>query len=95
MILKYLKKFYIFFIFFNLMIGISYSEIIKSFKITGNERISNDTIIMFSNVSVGSDINSNDLNIILKNIYESKFIFTRDKDIVSTCGCGESFYIIP
>ena len=73
MILKYLKRFYIFFISFNLMIGISYSEIIKSFKITGNERISNDTIIMFSNVSLGSDINSNDLNIILKNVYESNF----------------------
>ena len=73
MIFKYLKKFYIFFISFNLMIGISYSEIIKSFKISGNERISNDTIIMFSNVSLGSDVNSNDLNIILKNVYESNF----------------------
>ena len=28
-----------------------------------------------------------------KNIYESKFVFIRDKDIVNTCGCGESFYI--
>ena len=55
------------------MIATSYSEIIKSFKITGNERISNDTIIMFSNVFVGSDIDTNDLNIILKNVYDSNF----------------------
>ena len=73
MILKYLKPLYIFFITLNFTIAISSAEVIKSFKITGNERISNDTIIMFSNVSVGTDINSNDLNIILKNIYDSNF----------------------
>ncbi len=73
MILKYLKLFYILFIVFNFTISISSAEVIKSFKITGNERISSDTIIMFSNVSVGTDINSNDINIILKNIYESNF----------------------
>ena len=73
MILKYLKPFYILFIALNFTISISSAEVIKSFKITGNERISNDTIIMFSNVSVGTDINSSDLNIILKNIYESSF----------------------
>ena len=49
------------------------ADVINSIKITGNDRISNETIIMFSNVSVGSEINSNDLNIILKNIYESNF----------------------
>ena len=73
MILKYLRLFYISFISFNFMIATSYSEIIKSFKITGNERVSNDTIIMFSNVFVGSDIDTNDLNIILKNVYDSNF----------------------
>ena len=73
MILKYLKPFYILFITLNFTISTSSAEVIKSFKITGNERISNDTIIMFSNVSVGTDINSNDLNIILKNIYDSNF----------------------
>ena len=26
-----------------------------------------------------------------KNIYESKFLFLRDKNSVSTCGCGVSF----
>ena len=73
MISKYLKPFYIFFIILNFTVTISSAEVIKSFKIEGNERISNDTIIMFTNVSVGTDINSNDLNIILKNIYDSNF----------------------
>ena len=73
MILKFLKAFCIFFISFNLIVSTSSAEIIKSIEIRGNERISNETIIMFSNVSPGSDINSNDLNIILKNIYDSNF----------------------
>ena len=73
MILKYLKPFYIFLIALNFTFTFSSAEVIKSFKIKGNERISNDTIIMFSNVSVGTDINSNDLNIILKNLYDSNF----------------------
>ena len=73
MIFKYLNhfKFIIFFSF--IFINNSYSEIIKSIEIKGNNRISNKTIEMFSNISIGDNIKSNDLNDILKNIYETDF----------------------
>ena len=51
----------------------SYAEKINSINVIGNDRISKDVVIMFSKVSVGSDINLNDLNSILKNIYSSNF----------------------
>ena len=90
MILKYLKPFYILFIALNFTISISSAEVIKSFKITGNERISNDTIIMFSNVSVGTDINSNDqcssiLNLGLhKEIYKDAVVLKKKKVLIKT-----------
>ena len=51
----------------------SYSQKINTIDVVGNDRISKDVIIMFSEVSVGSDINLNDLNSILKKIYDSNF----------------------
>ena len=59
--------------FFILFTTISFSEIINKFEISGNERIPDETIKMFSGVRLGEDINSNNLNDILKNIYESNF----------------------
>ena len=51
----------------------SQAEKINSIDVVGNDRISKDVIIMFSEISEGSDINLNDLNLILKNIYNSNF----------------------
>ena len=60
-------------IFFISLISYSTAEIINKFEIDGNERIPNETIIMFSGKNIGDDINENNLNEILKNSYESKF----------------------
>ncbi len=60
-------------IFLFITISKSFSEKIREIQITGNERIPNETVLMFSNVNVGQEINTNDINIILKNIYESNF----------------------
>ena len=69
-----LLKFFISIIFFNLvLICKSYSETIKNIEVIGNERISKDIIVMFSEVSEGDIIDLNDLNLILKNIYNSNF----------------------
>ena len=52
----------------------SYSEIIKEIRITGNDRISKETILMFSNISEEESINNNILNDVLKNLYSSDFL---------------------
>ena len=64
--------FYIFIYTFSFNLN-SHSEIIKKIIVTGNERIQTETIIMFSGVKINDDIESDKLNLILKNIYESNF----------------------
>ncbi len=73
MIFKYLNhlKFILFLYFF--LINSAYSEILKYIQINGNDRISNKTIEMFGNIEVGDNLNSIDLNNVLKKIYETNF----------------------
>ncbi len=56
-----------------IFINYSYSEIVKEIKIIGNERISNETIKMFSQISINDNLESSDLNILLKNLYDTNF----------------------
>ncbi len=51
----------------------SFSDEINKIKILGNERISDETILMFASVSVGDDIDDDKINLILKQLYESGF----------------------
>ena len=61
-------------LFFLILIPkISYSEIVNKIEIIGNERISKETIKMFSKINIGDNINENDVNEILKRIYNSTF----------------------
>ena len=49
------------------------SEIVNKITVNGNDRISLETIILFSDVQIKQNITSNDLNGILKNLYETNF----------------------
>ena len=42
------------------------SEIVKNIEILGNERVSNETILMFSDVNINDDLTENRINSILK-----------------------------
>ena len=60
--------------FFFLFSGTSsYSEKIDNIKILGNERISKETILMFSDITLNDKIDDNKINQILNNLYESNF----------------------
>ncbi len=61
------------FISFLLSFNIAYADIIKKIKIIGNDRISNQTIELFSKISLNQNISENDLNVILKNLYDTDF----------------------
>ncbi|WP_428080188.1 outer membrane protein assembly factor BamA [Candidatus Pelagibacter sp.] len=50
-----------------------YAEVVKDIIIVGNDRISNETIKIFTNVSVEDDLVEDDLNLILKNLYNTNF----------------------
>ena len=58
---------------FYLLIQPVNSEIVKSIEISGNDRIASETIVMFSSIKLGSDLSQNDINEILKNLYETNF----------------------
>ena len=49
------------------------SEIVKNIEISGNDRISDQTILMFSDIKVGKNLNPDDLNELLKLLYDSNF----------------------
>ena len=57
------------FLFFN----ISNAEIVNKIIINGNERVSDETIIVFSAVKLGDTINAEKLNQIINRLYDSNF----------------------
>ena len=63
---RFKKIFSFILLFFVLLNGNSYSEVVKNIEIKGNERISKETIIVFGDISIGKDYNSSDLNSLIK-----------------------------
>ena len=72
--MKKIKTFLLSFLLnFLIFSSFSFSEIIKKIEITGNNRISDETILMFSNVDTGQSVKNNKINKILKDLYNSNF----------------------
>ena len=71
--INFLKKIFLSFIIFFSLSSILFAEIVKEFQINGNNRVSEKSIEMFSSVNIGDDIDKDDLNQILKNVYDSGF----------------------
>ncbi len=70
-----------FFIFFFIFLTKTYSAIINKITIDGNERITDETIIVFSKIQIGSNLNENQLNQIIKNLYKTNFFKTIELNI--------------
>jgi len=51
----------------------SYAEVIKDISVSGNKRISKESIVVFGQIEFGVDYDQNSLNNILKNMYETNF----------------------
>ena len=72
--MKLIYKIYLLFVFFFFISTFALkAEVINKINIEGNQRISTETIRMFSGISVGDDLSENDLNKILKELYETNF----------------------
>ena len=69
------KKIILFIILFISVFNInSYSQIVEEIRVDGNQRISDETILMFSEVAVNDEVNQKKINSILKNLYDSNFL---------------------
>ena len=65
-----------FFKIFSLLLFLTYSAVSENFNKTlvkGNERISSETILLFSEIPVEKDLDENSINLILKNLYKTGF----------------------
>ena len=60
-------------IFLFLLIKPVYAEKVEKIIVSGNERISTETIIIFAEINLNEDLNENKLNLILKNLYKTNF----------------------
>ena len=86
--LKSFCKLNLFLIFFLTLASILKAEVINKINIEGNNRISSETIEMFSGVSISDNITEVELNNILKRLYNTNFF-----DLVSVKVSNETLII--
>ena len=65
--------FKLFFFILLLFSSNAFSNTLNKIEITGNDRISNESIKLFINVKINDEINDDKINIILKDLYETNF----------------------
>ena len=51
----------------------SYSDVVKKLEIQGNDRISQETIVVFGDISIGKDYSISDVNVLIKKLYATSF----------------------
>ena len=66
-------KYFLFIFIFCLKLTFTNAEIVKSISVIGNDRITNETVIIFAKINIGDDLIVNDLNKIIENLYETNF----------------------
>ena len=71
--IKIMKKIFILITFQFLLIQNVSSITIEGFDIQGNDRVSDQTVIMFSSLNIGDEINDNVLNEALKKLYYTDY----------------------
>ena len=71
--LNLMSKYLLILLIFFMKIAFVKAEVVKSISVNGNDRISDETIIIFSKVNIGDDLIINELNDIIKNLYSTDF----------------------
>jgi len=51
----------------------SYAETVDKVNVNGNERISLETIVIFGDIAIGQNYESEDINLLIKKLYETSF----------------------
>ena len=68
---KNLKIIYFFLIIINF--NSAHSEILNEINIIGNERLAKETVLIFSELELGKDVNQIDLNLSIKKLYKTNY----------------------
>lgn len=72
-IIKLKKKIFILLIYILFNFSYVYADTYKEIKVIGNERLSVETILMFSGLNIQNDISKDDLNKSIKNLYKTNY----------------------
>ncbi len=72
-ITKIKKIIFVFFLYLALSFTQASAQIFNEINISGNERLSVETIIMFSGLKTGVEITEKDLNLSIKNLYKTNY----------------------
>ncbi len=68
------KKIFLIFLFFNFILtNFSLANIVKEIQIEGNDRVSNESVKLFADISINDSVDKKELDIILKKLYETNF----------------------
>ena len=67
------NKIIAFALFFTFIFYNSYAEVVSKVQIQGNQRISAETIVIFADIKIGNNYESNDVNLIIKKLYDTSF----------------------
>ena len=70
---KFIKKLFYFLLFLSLNYNSTYADILKEFKITGNDRLAKETLIMFSELDIGNNVSQNDFSLYSRS-FRGRFI---------------------
>ena len=77
--IKFLIRFILFFCIFA---SYAFSEIVNDVEVRNNDRISKETIITYGKIELDKSYNSNEINEILKNLYETNFFKNIDISVI-------------
>ena len=77
---RYKKLYLLTFFLLSFLFSPVYGESIKKIEIIGNERVSDETILMFSEIATNDIFNLDDSNVVLKKLYNTNFF----KDVTLT-----------
>ena len=78
-----------------LISSLSLAETINDITVSGNKRISKESIAIFGDISLNKNYNDGDLNIIFKNIYETNIFLHRSKPFQSKSWLSGCFINTP
>ena len=67
---------------FSLFSTFANADIYKEIKVEGNERLSVETVVMFSGLNLSNNITTDDLNLSIKKLYKTVFNYQNKKSII-------------
>ena len=68
-----MRKLFIIFLLFIFHKTLLNAEIIKKVQITGNKRVSNETVMIYGEININKNYTEQDINSVLKNLYKTNF----------------------